>query len=168
MSTERCAGRLIAGFGRLVPVLLVAWWVTAPGTAQAANAWDNDAAVQEVLKIRQKAILAMTTTGPTPETDRYSSTFVANTPGGGVVNGPQMQAAFARGSVRYAAVEMKLDYAGSHGPDMVVLMGEEIVVPGVGARNAGERIRRRFTDIFRKEGGEWRHDVRHSAVIPAN
>lgn len=160
MSTQSCTGRFIA-------VLLVAWWVAAPGAAEAANAWDNDPAVQEVLKFRRAAIVALTTTGPTPESDRYSSTFVANTPGGGVVNGPQMQAAFAKGSVKYAEVEMKLDYAGSHGPDMVVLMGEEIVVPGAGARNAGERIRRRFTDIFRKEAGEWRHDVRHSSVIPA-
>lgn len=138
-----------------------------PGTAAAANPWDDNPAVQEVLEIRRQAIVAMTTTGPTPESERYSSTFVANTPGSAVVNGAQMQAAFASGNVRYAEVEMKLDYAGAHGPDMVVLMGEEIVVPGAGARNAGERIRRRFTDIFRKENGEWRHDVRHSAVIAA-
>jgi hypothetical protein len=168
MNTESCAGRFISGFGRLVPVLLVAWWVAAAGTAQAANAWDNDPAVQEVLKIRQKAIVALTTTGPTPESERYSSTFVANSPGGGVINGPQMQAAFAKGSVSYAKVEMKLDYAGSHGPDMVVLMGEETVVAGPGARNAGVPVRRRFTDIFRKENGEWRHDVRHASVISGN
>jgi len=167
MSTQNFTGRVVAGFGRLALVLLVAWAATAPEVAHAANAWDNDPAVQEVLKIRRQAIVAMTTTGPTPESERYSSTFVANTPGGGVVSGPQMQAAFAKGTVKYAEVEMKLDYAGSHGPDMVVLMGEEIVVPGAGARNAGERIRRRFTDIFRKEKGEWRHDVRHSAVIPS-
>ncbi len=84
--------------------------------------------MQEVLKIRQAAIVALTTTGPTPQSERYSSTFVANAPGGGVITSQQMQAAFAKGTVKYASVEMKLDYAGSHGPDMVVLMGEEIVV----------------------------------------
>jgi hypothetical protein len=166
MCKESYARRFIAGFGRLTPILLVAWRITAAGTAQAANPWDNDPAVQEVLKIRQQAIVALTTTGPTAESERYSSTFVANAPGGGVINAKQMQAAFAKGTVKYAKVEMKLDYAASHGPDMVVLMGEEIVVPGAGARNAGQSIRRRFTDIFRKENGEWRHDVRHANVIP--
>jgi hypothetical protein len=34
--------------------------------------------------------------------------------------------------VSYASVEQRLDYAGSHGPDIVVLMGEEIVVPRAG------------------------------------
>jgi hypothetical protein len=42
---------------------------------------------------------------------------------------------------------------------------EEIVVPGPNARDAGKRIHRRFTDVFRKENGEWRHDLRHANVI---
>jgi hypothetical protein len=136
-----------------------------PPPAEAAEPWDSDPAVQEVLKLRRQSIAAMTSTGPTPESERYSSTFVANTPAGRVVDGKAMQAAFASGGVSYAAVEMKLEYAGSHGPDVVVLMGEEIVVPGAGAANAGKRIHRRFTDIFRRENGEWRHDVRHANVV---
>jgi len=133
--------------------------------AKAAEPWANDLAVQQVLELRRKSIEAMTTTGPTPESERYSSTFVANTPGNAVVNGAQMRAAFARGGVSYVSVEQKLDYAGSHGPDIVVLMGEEVVVPGPGAQNAGKKVHRRFTDIFRKENGEWRHDVRHANVV---
>jgi hypothetical protein len=72
---------------------------------------------------------------------------------------------FARGAISYASVEQHLEYAGSHGPDLVVLMGEEIVVPGPGGANAGKRIHRRFTDVFRRENGEWRHDLRHANVI---
>jgi hypothetical protein len=44
-------------------------------------------------------------------------------------------------------------------------MGEEVVVPRTGAPNAGKRIHRRFTDVFRRENGEWRYDVRHANVI---
>jgi hypothetical protein len=127
--------------------------------------WANDRAVQEVLELRRQGIAAMTSSGATAESERYSSTFVANTPGNVVVKGEQMLANFARGSVSYAAVEQRLDYAGSHGPDIVVLMGEEVVVPRDGAANAGKRIHRRFTDVFRKENGEWRHDLRHANVI---
>ena len=127
--------------------------------------WANDRAVQEVLALRRAGIAAMTTTGVTAESERYSSTFVANTPGNAVVTGEQMLANFAKGTVSYASVEQHLDYAGSHGPDIVVLMGEEIVVPRAGAPNAGKRIHRRFTDVFRKENGEWRHDLRHANVI---
>jgi hypothetical protein len=155
---------MVAAFRRIGLVAVLGLLIGAAAST-AADPWDNDPAVQEVLKLRRAAIAAMTTTGATAESERYSSTFVANTPGNAVVKGEQMRRAFASGSVSYAAVEMKLDYAGSHGPDVVVLMGEEVVVPGPTARDAGKRIHRRFTDIFRKENGEWRHDVRHSNVI---
>jgi hypothetical protein len=133
--------------------------------ALAAEPWDNDPAVREVLELRAASIAAMTSTGPTEDSERYSTTFVANTPANRVVTGAEMRQAFARGAVSYAAVEQRLDYAGSHGPDVVVLMGEEIVVPGPGAPNAGKRILRRFTDVFRRENGEWRHDLRHANVV---
>jgi hypothetical protein len=131
----------------------------------AAKPWDDDAAVQEVLELRRQGIAAMTSVGPSAASERYSSTFVANTPGNGVVTGSRMLERFAQGSLSYASVEQRLDYAGSHGPDIVVLMGEEIVVPGPNAPDAGKRIHRRFTDVFRKENGEWRHDLRHANVI---
>lgn len=148
-------------------------WSLAPAvtlTISASNAaepepWADDPAVQEVLELRRQGLAAMTTTGPTAETERYSSTFVANTPGNAVVKGEEMLERFERGEVGYASVEQRLEYAASHGPDIVVLMGEEIVVPRAGAPNAGRRIHRRFTDVFRKENGEWRHDLRHANVI---
>ena len=79
----------------------------------------------------------------------------------GVVTGEAMLRLFSTGGIRYSHVEQRVDYAGSHGPDVVVIMGEEIVVPGEGMANAGQRVRRRFTDVFRRENGEWRHDLRH-------
>ena len=78
-----------------------------------------------------------------------------------------MLALFETGGISYAHVEQNIEYAGSHGSDLVVLMGEEIVVPGEGMADAGQRIRRRFTDVFRKENGEWRHDLRHAHVVSA-
>jgi hypothetical protein len=152
---------------RLVWSLAPAFALAAPVPSTAADAppWESDPAVREVLELRKQGIAAMTSTGANAESERFSSTFVANTPGNAVVSGEQMLEAFKRGSVSYASVEQRLDYAGSHGPDVVVLMGEEIVVPGSGAPNAGKRIHRRFTDVFRKENGEWRHDLRHANVI---
>ena len=135
------------------------------GAAAGAQPWDDDPAVQEVLELRRQGIAAMTSVGASAESERYSSTFVANTPANAVVTGKQMLERFAQGTLSYQSVEQRLDYAGSHGPDIVVLMGEEIVVPGPNARDAGKRIHRRFTDVFRKENGEWRHDLRHANVI---
>jgi hypothetical protein len=157
LSTAR---RFIATFAGVVACAAPA----APTLAE-DEAWAQDPAVQEVLEQRRNGIAAMISVGASPQSERYSSTFVANTPSNAVVTGEQMLEQFARGTVSYAAVEQNIEYAGSHGPDIVVLMGEEIVVPQAGAPNAGKRIHRRFTDVFRKENGEWRHDLRHANVI---
>ncbi len=138
--------------------------VASPALAQDAP-WAEDPAVQEVLEMRRRGIDAMTSGRISAETERYSSTFVANTPSNRVVHGDELLALFEAGNLRYESVEQHIEYAGSHGPDIVVLMGEEIVVPGEGMADAGRRVRRRFTDVFRKENGEWRHDLRHSHVI---
>jgi hypothetical protein len=126
--------------------------------------WADDPAVQAVLAQRKLGIDAMISGRMSAETERYSSTFVANTPGGGVVPGAELLKIFAAGTIGYDHVEQSIEYAGSHGRDIVVLMGSEVVVPSAGA-NAGQRITRRFTDVFRRENGEWRHDVRHANVV---
>jgi len=90
------------------------------GELRAANPWDSDPAVQEVLELRRQGIAAMTSVGASAASERYSSTFVANTPGNVVVTGEQMLERFARGTLSYASVEQRLEYAGSHGPDIVV------------------------------------------------
>lgn len=163
---------MAAVFVRRLAVYRTAWqglWLALGfglgGSALGAEPWESDPAVREVLELRRQSIAAMTAGGPTEESERYSTTFVANTPANRVVTGEEMRQAFARGAVSYSAVEMRLDYAGRHGPDVVVLMGEEVVVPGPGAPNAGKRIHRRFTDVFRRENGEWRHDLRHANVV---
>jgi Domain of unknown function (DUF4440) len=127
--------------------------------------WANDPNVQQVLALRQLGIAAMTAGTMSAESERYSTTFVANTPGNGVVPGSTLLDMFARGAIRYERVEQSIEYAASHGPDLVVIMGEELVVPGAGLANAGRRVHRRFTDVFRRENGEWRHDLRHANVI---
>ncbi len=127
--------------------------------------WADDPAVQAVLALRRAGIEAMMAGTMSAATERYSTTFVANTPNGGVVTGEAMLRLFSTGGIRYTHVEQRVDYAGSHGPDVVVIMGEEIVVPGEGMANAGQRVRRRFTDVFRRENGEWRHDLRHANVL---
>lgn len=138
-----------------------------PGIGAAQDEpWANDPAVQAVLAQRKLGIEAMISGRMSAETERYSSTFVANTPAGGVVPGHELLRIFASGTIGYDHVEQSIEYAGSHGPDIVVLMGSEIVVPSAGA-NAGQRITRRFTDVFRRENGEWRHDVRHANVVPS-
>lgn len=135
-----------------------------PANAQ-EKPWLQIPAVKEVLAQRQKDIEALIAGTAAANPEGFTSTFVANTPDRGVVPGKEMLEFLKSGTVNYDDIELTIEYAGAHGNDMVVIMGLEIVVPGEGMTNAGKRVHRRFTDVFRKENGLWRHDLRHANVI---
>ncbi|HLO57404.1 MAG TPA: nuclear transport factor 2 family protein, partial [Bacteroidales bacterium] len=46
--------------------------------------------------------------------------------------------------------------------DMVVVMGNETVVPAKGAPNEGNTLNRRYTNIWMYQNGHWRLTVRHA------
>jgi ketosteroid isomerase-like protein len=49
--------------------------------------------------------------------------------------------------------------------DQVVIMGGEVVRPRGGAPNAGKTVRRRFTDVWRKDpDGQWRLTIRQATI----
>lgn len=121
--------------------------------------------VAAVLDYRQSTFEALASGAVSDPTGRYTTTFVANTPMATIVSGEEMRRIFSSGSVGYARVTQGVEYARAHTPDMVVVMGGEVVVPRGDTPNAGMNIHRRFTDIFRREEGEWRHDLRHANIV---
>ncbi|UTP40858.1 nuclear transport factor 2 family protein [Phenylobacterium sp. LH3H17] len=54
--------------------------------------------------------------------------------------------------------------------DVGVVMGREVVYPGAASEQArmyGQKtLNRRYTNIYLREGGAWRHLARHANVIP--
>lgn len=54
--------------------------------------------------------------------------------------------------------------------DVGVVMGRELVFPGAASEQArmyGRRtLNRRYTNVYLREGGTWRHLARHANVIP--
>ena len=50
--------------------------------------------------------------------------------------------------------------------DLVVVMGDETVVPAPGAPNAGVELRRRYTNAWMRYNGEWLLAFRHANNVP--
>lgn len=51
--------------------------------------------------------------------------------------------------------------------DLVVVMGDETVVPAPGAPNEGVVLRRRYTNAWMLHDGKWRLAFRHANNVPA-
>jgi ketosteroid isomerase-like protein len=70
------------------------------------------------------------------------------------------------GVIRYARFERRpekfLFYR-----DLVVVMGDETVVPAPGAPNEGKVLRRRYTNAWMQQDGKWRLAFRHANNVCA-
>ena len=100
----------------------------------------------------------------------WSEQFVVNAPNNQVVVGRQQNLdQFVRGGViNFSSFERTVEFMRVDG-EFGVIMGLETVVPRTDAPSAGliagQVIRRRFTNIWRKEGDTWRLYWRHANVM---
>ena len=88
---------------------------------------------------------------------------LVNAPINRVVTRDNILARFKAGEIHYESAETRLEFAGVRG-DVVVLMGEEIVKPIENTPNTGKTVRRRFTDIWREDGGAWKLAIRQGTA----
>ncbi len=51
---------------------------------------------------------------------------------------------------------------------MVIVMGNETVVPAKGAPNEGKKLQRRYTNVWMKKNGKWLLTVRHANNVCSN
>lgn len=91
--------------------------------------------------------------------------LVVNNPQNGVsVRGVTRQRSTA-GQISYASYDRVIEYAGMRG-DMVLLMGEEIVLPRTPDGAAVRPVYRRFSDLWKPIAGGWKLTARQAKVIP--
>jgi ketosteroid isomerase-like protein len=92
-----------------------------------------------------------------------------------IVNNPQNGVTLARRDllslvekrlIQYSAFERTVE-AVRVDHDIAIIMGAEVVHPIVPAAGTSQNVRRRFTNVWRKEGGTWRLFARHANVVAA-
>jgi ketosteroid isomerase-like protein len=90
--------------------------------------------------------------------------LVVNTPANRVARLAQVLGFFKAGRMNYESADETIEAVDVR-EDCVVIMGEEVVKPRGRAANAGKIVRRRFTDVWRKEsGGRWRLTIRQATI----
>lgn len=73
---------------------------------------------------------------------------------------------FAAGTINYARFDRHIELAELREANMVVFMGTEILEPIGTSLNAGSVVRRRFTDVWRKDAdGAWRLTIRQATIV---
>ncbi len=95
----------------------------------------------------------------------WAEQFMVNSPNNAVTPNRAAVIEFVkRGMINYSSYEQQIESIRIYG-DTAVVMGSETVRP-ISGPAAGQTVQRRFTNVWRKEGGTWRGIARHASVVP--
>jgi ketosteroid isomerase-like protein len=133
-------------------------------TAEVAEAAKHPAIIA-ALAARRAALAAALTHDVDAWRSGLALDAVVNTPANAVARRDWVIRFFEAGMISYDSIDSIIEFAEARG-DLVVLMGEEVVTPKDATRHAGQTVRRRFTDVWRKDDdGVWRLTIRQATDI---
>lgn len=98
----------------------------------------------------------------------WAPEFMVNTPRNNIAE--NRSAVFKiqqAGMIDYRSYEKEIEKMQIH-DNIVVTMGSETYVPNVdlpGGVKAGETVKRRFTNVWMKQNGQWLQIARHASII---
>ncbi len=96
---------------------------------------------------------------------KFTDDVLVNNPFNFVSDRAEVERRFTSGLIAYEYLNRSIEHASPRSGNEVVLMGEETYKPRAGAAHAGKVVRRRFTDIWRMEGGKWLLSLRQATII---
>jgi ketosteroid isomerase-like protein len=94
----------------------------------------------------------------------FADDAVVNNPLNKIARKEDAERNLARGLIDYTTLERSVEYAAIRGEHDVVLMGEELLTPVRKAKFAGERIRRRTTEVWTDVSGQWKLAIRQATI----
>ena len=159
--------RLFRNATRVTPIVLIltasamAEWKAANSEVASAAKEPKIASVLEAVNVIDEALIK----------DDHAA-FAALLAKDLVVNNPQNSISIrgatgqrnTSGLISYSSYVRSIEYAGMLG-EMVLLMGDERVVPKGDSLMAGKEVRRRFTDVWKMEGGHWVLAARQATIV---
>lgn len=94
----------------------------------------------------------------------FADDAVVNNPFNRIARKQDAERNFATGLIDYTTLERRIEYAATRGDHDVVLMGEEVLTPIGRAKFAGEKIRRRTTEVWTDVSGQWKLAIRQATI----
>jgi ketosteroid isomerase-like protein len=149
----------------IATLMLLLTCVTTHARAQAARR--DSLAEERIRALDNEERLAALNQNYTALERLWSEHFIVNAPSNHIL--PNRNAVldwFRKGMTTRSSYDRRIEHLRVDG-DIAIVMGEETLTPTANAPHAGQVVRRRFTNIWKKEGDAWRLWARHANVIAA-
>lgn len=133
------------------------------------NCIAQNATETEIRKLEQQVVQAILDADTNTLKKLWAAEFMVNTPRNNVANGRDAVLFNQRsGFINYSLFERNIE-AIQIEEGIVITMGNETLIskndiPGV---KAGQRVKRRFTNVWMNKKGTWQQIARHASIICA-
>jgi ketosteroid isomerase-like protein len=142
---------------RLLRISIAALFLTA--SARAADTWEG-----EIRAAEAKHVQAFLAEDAAAIDAMLSDEFLVNSPLNSVVEKKQLVGMVKSGRLTISEFTQDIERLRRFG-DVVFVMGSDRVVWAAPSPNAGKTDRRRFTDVWRLEGGRWVFIARQATLL---
>jgi ketosteroid isomerase-like protein len=138
------------------------------GSGLVAPVWTEEAMTSDERTIRsleEQEVVAVLNQDVAMLERLMSDRIIVNNPQNGIT--PDREGVLdrvRRGLIRYSSFDRRIEAIRIDG-DVAIVMGLEIVVPIGDAPRAGETVRRRYTNIWKRTGSGWKSIARHANVV---
>lgn len=140
---------------------LAAWTTTSDAVRTAAK----DPAIAGALAAMTRVDVAIVAGDGKAFLGVFAPDAAVNNPQNRVVTPQAVAMVFEKGLIDYHSLDRMIEHVALRPSGEVVAMGEETVRPRGQAPNAGKTVRRRFTDVWRNDGGTWKLALRQATII---
>ncbi len=132
-----------------------------PGASVAQAAADDEREVRSAEERHRAAFLARDLAALEA---MLSDDFAVNSPRNTVIQKKPLLELVRGGALALSSYEQQIDLVRRYG-DVVAVMGGDTVTYVTPSPNAGQTQRRRFTDLWRQQGGRWVLIARQAGII---
>lgn len=124
---------------------------------------DREEVIRHLEEDERKAVLASDTA---KLEELWSPVMIVNNPQSTITPDRQAILNLVRGGfIKYSRFERTIEAIRFHG-DLAIVMGAETVEPIGNNPKAGQKVKRRFTNVWLQAEGRWQVIARHANVIP--
>jgi ketosteroid isomerase-like protein len=150
---------------RQIFILIILFSSSIYSLSQVSNRVDNQAKL-EMTKVRklmdyESEIVLKQDTNAMKQF--YPDDIVVTNPYNKVIGKREILDRVKSNFIKYTSYEKAIDYYHLENDDLLVVIGNETIVPAVDANrdDRGKIVKRRFTEIWVKRNGEWKQISRH-------
>lgn len=132
--------------------------------AQESNSIDRETIIKQIKQLEDAELKAILESDTVALRKMWAEDVHVNNPSNTVVNRAQVFDRIKSTFIKYSLYTREQEYYGVY-DDVVIVMGNETVIPSGNNPDNGKTLKRRYTNVYKNFDNNWKLIARHANII---